>query len=46
MFKGYLDILPGGVMVNVLDCDIAVSEFELHSLCDVHFRANAPRGKT
>ena len=31
-----------GVMVNVLDCDCIVSEFELQSRYYVHFRTNAP----
>ena len=26
------------VVANVLDSDIVVSEFELHSLCNIHFR--------
>ena len=29
-----------GVVDNVLDCDIVVSEFELQSRYDVHFRSN------
>ena len=29
-----------GVMVNVLDCDILVSEFELHLLYNTHFRTD------
>ena len=31
-------------MANVLDCDIAVSEFKLQSRCNVHFEDNT-RGK-
>ena len=30
-----------GVVVNVLDCDIVVSEFELQSRYHVHIRINA-----
>ena len=33
-------LLEGGVMVNVLDCEIVVREFELQSHYYVHFRAN------
>ena len=32
---------PRGVVANVLDCDIVVSEFELLSRYYVHFRTNA-----
>ena len=28
------------VVANVLNCDLAVSEFELQSLCYAHFRTN------
>ena len=31
---------PRGVMVNVMDCGIVVSEFVLQSRYYVHFRAN------
>ena len=31
---------PRGVMVEVLDCEIVVSEFELQSCSYVHFRIN------
>ena len=31
---------PRGVVVNMLDCDIVVSEFELQSHSYVHFRTN------
>ena len=34
---------PHGVVVNVLNCDFVVSEFELESRCYVHFRTNPPR---
>ena len=38
-----LDIITGilrGVMIDVFDCDIVVSEFELQSCYHVHFRTN------
>ena len=38
------DIIGGcsrGAVVNVLNCDIVVSEFELQSSYSVHFRINA-----
>ena len=35
---------PRDVMVNALDCGLVVSEFELQSRFDVHFRTNI-RGK-
>ena len=31
------DDLVGDVVINVLDCDIVVSEFELHSCYFLHF---------
>ena len=31
---------PCDIVVNVLDCDIVVSEFELHFRCYIHFRTN------
>ena len=34
-------MLLRGVAVNVLDCDIVVSEFELKSRFSVHFQTNA-----
>ena len=33
-------VSPLGVVANVLDCNIGVSKFELHSYYDVHFRTN------
>ena len=32
---------PRGVVVNVLDCDIVVSKFEIQSWYYVHFQTNA-----
>ena len=32
---------PHGVVVNVLDCDFVVSEFELQLPYYIHFRTNA-----
>ena len=32
-----------GVVTNVLDCDIAVSEFEFQARCYVHFSTNNPQ---
>ena len=29
-----------GVVANVMDCDIVVSDFDLQSCCYVHFRTN------
>ena len=37
--------IPSSVVVNVLNCDIVVSEFELQSRYYVHFRTNIS-GKT
>ena len=31
---------PRGVMIKALDCGIVVSEFELQSSYDVHFKTN------
>ena len=31
---------PCGVMAKLLDCDIVLSEFDLHSRCYIHFRTN------
>ena len=35
-----LNFNRGGVVANVLDCDIEVSEFKLQSRYFVHFRTN------
>ena len=40
----YIGGCPCGVMVNVMDCEIVVSEFVLQSHYHVHFQANT-RGK-
>ena len=32
----------GGVVANVLDCKIVVSEFKLYSFYCIHFWTNAP----
>ena len=34
---------PHGVMAKVLNCGLEVSEFELQSLCCVHFQTNTLR---
>ena len=31
---------PRGIVVNVMNCDIVVSEFELQPHYHIHFRAN------
>ena len=33
---------PRGIVVNVLDCDIGASEFELQLRYYVHFQTNTP----
>ena len=30
-----------GIIANVLNCDIEISEFEIQSFCYIHFRTNA-----
>ena len=32
---------PRGVVANVLDCEIVVSEFDLHFRYDIHYRTNS-----
>ena len=39
----YYSAWPNGVVVNVLDCDIIVSEVELQSHYYVHFRIHSFR---
>ena len=37
------NIRPHGLVTNMLDCDIVVSEFEVQSRYNVHFRTNTLR---
>ena len=39
--KNVLGVIPHGVVDNVLDCDIIVSEFKLPSNSYIHFWTNA-----